>query len=96
MHISYEGVGYVPRESVTYYGITEKQFEGDPTGKGDEQDFAYYTLANMIREEFGYEPVTLPDIYYNVTSRFGLSYHDTVQLIKGCLKNGYLTRVIIR
>ena len=86
----------IPSGQSTYYGITDKEFQGDLSGKGWEGDFAYHSLREMIKEKVGMRPVTVPDIFREVTGKMGLSYYDTTELVKGAVKAGYLERTRIK
>lgn len=52
--------------------------------------YAYWMLVGRIEEKFGSTPITMRDIYYEVTAPLGLSSSDTVALVKGAVKEGYL------
>lgn len=52
--------------------------------------YAYWTLVEQIYNRFGDTPVTIRDIYYEVTGPLGLSSSDTIDLVKGAVKTGYL------
>jgi len=66
-----------------------------PTGKevapgGSQEDLAYWVLASRIGDAFGSRPATVGEIYYSVTRPMGMSSSDTVQLVQGAKKQGYL------
>ena len=58
----------------------------EETRKGD----AYWMLAGRIKDRFGDKPVTTMEIYREVTGPLGLSTSDTIQLVRGAKKQGYL------
>ena len=76
-----------------------KELEGTttyiPTGKevsplAGREEVAYWFLASRIGDTFGGEPATAGEIYYKVTRSLGMTSSETVQLIKGARKTGYL------
>ena len=76
-----------------------KELEGTrryvSTGKeaspeGGKEDLAYWFLASRISDTFSDEPATVGGIYYRVTRPLKMSSQDTVRLVCGARKAGYL------
>lgn len=68
-----------------------------PTDKGlpDYSSFgnkeeAYYVLSQRIEGKLGPEGGTTMEIYRNVTSPLGLTSSQTIELLRGAKKEGYL------
>lgn len=67
-----------------------------PTGKevspvAGKEELAYWFLASRIGDALGEEPTTVGEIYYKVTRPLGMTSSETVQLVKGAKKAGYLS-----
>jgi len=62
--------------------------EADPLGGN--QDLAYWFLASKISDTFGGEPVSVGEIYYQVTRPLRMSSTETAQLVNDAKKAGYL------
>lgn len=72
------------------YVATEKGLP-EPDWQGFEgKEYAYWALADRIRDEFGDQPATIGEIYEEVTSQLGLSSSDTITLVQAAKAQGYL------
>ena len=58
--------------------------------QGSNEEMAYWVLANKISNTFGDAPVTVAEIYHQVTGPIGLSSIETSQLVKKARRTGYL------
>ena len=82
--------GWRPLTGKKLYTPTEK--EEPMSGRfGWEKDYAYWNLARRVEERFGPGGATSSDVYYEVTSKLGLSSSDTVTLLRNARAQGYLT-----
>jgi len=68
-----------------------------PTGKDvspyqsfGKREEAYYVLSQKVEDILGPEGGTAMEIYRNVTGPLGLSSSDTIALLRGAKKEGYL------
>lgn len=52
--------------------------------------YAYWMFAERIKDKFGDEPVTVYEIYRKITGPLGLTSSDTITLVRGAKKEGYL------
>ena len=68
----------------------------EPTGKDipfetfDKKEDAYYMFMGLIEQKLGQGGGTISEIYHKVTGPMGLSQSDTIELIRGAKKSGYL------
>jgi hypothetical protein len=58
--------------------------------QGGKEELVYWVLANKIDDKFGGAPVTVSEIYHQVTGPMGLSVYDTLEVVKRARKLGYL------
>ena len=80
----------IPQDSVTYYA-TVSMDKPDPVAWGEGRDkYAWYRLKELLDSEFGSLPYTKKDVYDKVTSKLGLNYYETHELINNMRKSGLL------
>ena len=61
-----------------------------PESNSTDKDLAYWMLAQKIEDEFGSKPVTIQEIYYQVTGPVGLSSSETIKLIRSAKARGFI------
>ena len=75
-HVAYVSTGKIP----------PSHLGGDAQMRHD----AYWRLAGLVEEHFGEVPATVADIYHEILGPMGLSSSDTIALLRGAKKEGYL------
>ena len=74
-----------PRGLKTYVSTRK-----EPEPYSLDRDMAYWMLAQKIEDEFGFKPVTVKEIYYQVTGPLGLSSSETIGLIRSAKARGFI------
>ena len=73
----------IPEDSVTYYAVKEMPQPDLSVVYGEgRNEIAYWKLQEFLEAEFGKMPFTTKMIYDKVTSKLGLNYFDTTELVR--------------